>query len=461
MLNIPHKLPDARERAYLVGGSIRDMLMERSPVDYDIVAPENPENYARKLAAIHHSHVIKLGKAEKRIFRVVVKGIVYDISLMKGASIKEDLLQRDFTVNALAYDIVSGDIIDVTNGRRDLALRQIRMVSPSIFDQDPIRLMRSFRMAAVLGFDIEKTTTDMIQEKRHLIRLAAGERIRDELFGILEQPSAAACLEDMAGTGFLLALFPEMEGLAELKQNQHHAFDALTHTLRTVGHLEAQLDCLDKSFPQSAVALNQILSRKRNLTLKCAALLHDIGKPVTASTDDKGRRHYYGHEKIGAHMVDNISRRFRFSNHERKSITFIVRYHLRPLFLFTQVDRKTVSSKALLRFFLACGTLVPDIVLHAVADSQGKAAEPSQRHLYFVRFADSLLHDYFTGFRVKKEAPQLIDGHDLIRVFGLSPSPVFASVLKQVEEARMAEEIHSRTDALNLVDCILNNHRKT
>ena len=100
-------------------------------------------------------------------------------------------------------------------------------------------------MAAMLGFDIEKPTRDLIQEKRHLIRLAAGERIRDELFGILKQPSTAACLEDMADTGLLLALFPEMQGLAELKQNQHHAFDALTHTLKTVDHLEAQLDCLD------------------------------------------------------------------------------------------------------------------------------------------------------------------------------------------------------------------------
>jgi len=461
MLNIPHKLPDARERAFLVGGSIRDMLMERPPVDYDFVVPENPESYARKLAAIHHSRVIELGKAGKRIFRVIVKGIVYDISRIKGASIKEDLAQRDFTVNALAYDPFSGDIIDVTNGRRDLARRQIRMVSPSIFDQDPIRLMRSFRMAAVLGFDIEKPTRDMIQEKRHLIRLAAGERIRDELFGILKQPSTAACLEDMAGAGLLVALFPEMEGLAELKQNQHHAFDALTHTLKTVDHLEAQLDCLDDSFPKSAEELNRILSHKRNITLKCAALLHDIGKPATASTDDQGHRHYYGHEKTGAHMADNISQRFRFSNHERESIVFIVRHHLRPLFLFNQAGGKTVRSKARVRFFLACGPLVPDIVLHAVADSRGKTAEPGQRHLNFVRFADSLLHDYFTGFRVKKEAPQLINGHDLIHVFGLSPSSVFASVLKQVEEARITGEVHNKTDALNLVDCILNNLRKT
>ena len=164
-----------------------------------------------------------------------------------------------------------------------------------------------------------------------------------------------------------------------------------------------------------------------------------------------GRRHYYGHEKIGAHMAENIGRRLRFSNHERESIAFIVRHHLRPLFLFNQADGKTVPSKARVRFFLACDPLVPDIVLHAVADSRGKTAEPGQRHLDFMRFADSLLHDYFTGFQSKKEAPRLINGHDLIQVFGLPPSPVFASVLKQVEEARIAGEIHSKADALDLV----------
>lgn len=460
MLNIPHTLPDIREHAFLVGGSIRDMLMKRSPVDYDIVVPDNPDNYARKLAATHHSRVIKLGKSGKRIFRVIVKGIVYDISRIKGASIKEDLMQRDFTINALAYDTASKDIIDVTNGCRDLARRQIRMVSQSIFDQDPIRLMRSFRMAAVLGFDIEKPTRHLIQKKRHLIRLAAGERIRDELFGILNQPSTAVCLEDMANTGLLLTLFPEMEGLAELKQNQHHAFDALTHTLRTVGHLEDQLDNPEESFPKSVEALNQILNHKRTITLKCAALLHDIGKPATASTDDMGHRHYYGHQKIGAYLADNICRQFRFSNHERESITFIVRHHLRPLFLFNQGDGKTLPSKARTRFFIACHPLVPEIVLHAVADSRGKATEPDQRHLNFLGFADNLLHDYFTEFRVKNEAPRLINGHDLIHGFGLSPSPVFASILKQVDEARIAGEIHSKTDALNFVDRILNSHRR-
>jgi len=455
MLNIPCKLPDDQEPVYLVGGSIRDLLMQRVPEDYDIVVIGNPERYARKLAVMHHVRAIALGKAEKRIFRVVGRDAVYDISRAKGDSIEADLMQRDFTVNALAYDTRSGNIVDVANGLQDLSTGQVRMVSPSIFDQDPVRLLRAFRMTAQLGFRIEKRTADMIRAKKHLIRLAAGERIRDEWFNILKQTTTTASLSEMAGTGLLTALFPELKNLADLSQNQFHEFDALTHTLKTVEYLESILDALDRSLPRSADALNQALNSRRRIILKCAAVLHDMGKPATASLDEKGQPHYYGHEKIGEHMAEKIGRRFRFSNQERDALTLIVRQHLRPLLLFSQVGEKMPGIRARLRFFLACGSLTPDVVLHAVADSRGKTTEPGLRHRNFVRFADNLLQEYFTGFKKKKEAPRLINGHDLIREFGFSPSPVFTSVLKQVEEARIAGEIHNRAEALNLVGRIL------
>jgi hypothetical protein len=125
------------------------------------------------------------------------------------------------------------------------------------------------------------------------------------------------------------------------------------------------------------------------------------------------------------------------------------------LFLFNPSGAELPVKRARTRFFLTCGPLTPDIILHAVADSRGKQAEPDRRHVDFVHFADSLLQDYFTGFQIKKQAPRLIGGRDLIEVFGLSPSPVFSAVLNRVEEARMAGEIHNRVDALGLAGRIL------
>ena len=457
MLNIPCKLPQTSKPVYLVGGSIRDLLLQRTPEDYDLVVYGNPEPYARKLAAIHHVRAIELGRDDKRIFRVVGRSAVYDVSQAKGESIEADLMQRDFTINAMAYHIRSGDIVDVSHGRQDLDAGLVRMVSASIFDRDPVRLLRAYRVALQLGFRIEKHTADMIQKKRLLIHLAAGERIRDEWFHIMRQESASTCLADMNATGLLTAVFPELNPLADLRQNQHHEFDALTHTLKTIEHLEALFDDPEYFFPQSAEALNRVLSLEHRMLLKCAAVLHDVGKPAAASTDENGLRHFYGHEKIGANVVKGIGRKLRFSNQERKSIALIVRQHLRPLFLFNQIGKTMPSKRARVRFYLACGDLVPDIVLHAVADSRAKAADFDRRHQQFVKYSDSLLHDYFNEFSIKKEAPRLISGHDLIHKFGLSPSPIFAAVLEQVEEARFSGEIVNRDQALELVGRILKN----
>jgi len=455
-LDVPCKLPDTREPAYLVGGSIRDLLLERTPEDYDIVVHGNPEPYARKLAAIHHARAIALGKDEKRIFRVKGRDAMYDVSQVKGDSIEADLMQRDFTVNALAYNTRSGDIIDVSHGRRDLDGGQIRLVSSAIFDRDPVRLLRAYRVAVQLGFCIEKHTSDTIQKKNHLIRLAAGERIRDEWFSILRQSSISACLADMNDTGLLTAVFPELNHLADLKQNQYHEFDALTHTLKTVEHLESLFNSPEKILPQSAGTLNRALTPQRRMVLKCAAVLHDVGKPAAASMDDKGMRHYYGHEKIGARMVEDMGRKFRFSNQERTSIALIVRQHLRPLFLFNQAKKAMPKKRTTARFFLACGDLVPDIVSHAMADSRAKNGDVNKRHQQFATFADSLLQEYFNEFIAKAEAPRLINGHDLIQAFKLEPSPLFSSIFKQVEEARIAGEVDSKADALEFAGRIIN-----
>ena len=456
MLNIPCTLPVHRERAYLVGGSVRDLLMERKPEDYDIVVAGDPESYARRLAALHRTRPIPLGKAEKSIFHVQGRDAAYDISRLKGNAIETDLMQRDFTVNALACDIGTGDIIDVTHGRRDLLAGRVRMVSPAIFDQDPVRLLRGFRLAAQLGFSIEEKTAATIRKKKHLIKSAAGERIRHEWLGILNQPSTKASLANMAATGMLTALFPELADLAGLHQNRHHEFDALTHSLKTVEHLETYFDSLEGPFTQTAATLNSVLNQQRRTMLKCAALLHDTGKPAALSTDEKGRRRYYGHEKISARLAERISRRFRLSNRERESIVMIVRQHLRPLFLFNREGQKSTRNRAQARFFLACGGRVPEVVLHAVADSRAKTAGACRRHSTFERFADNLLQDYFAGFQAKKMAPPLVGGRDLIREFGLSPSPVFSVVLKRVEEARLAGDINTRDQALNFAEQVLN-----
>ncbi|MBW2589648.1 MAG: CCA tRNA nucleotidyltransferase, partial [Deltaproteobacteria bacterium] len=134
--------------AYLVGGSVRDLLLGKSPSDYDIAVIENPKKFAEKIAEKTSGRIVEMGKPGQMIFRVVSKNNIFDISSISGSFIDDDLFDRDFTINALAFDLSSGKIIDCMNSLQDIADRNIRMVSKAVFQKDPIRLIRAYRIGA-------------------------------------------------------------------------------------------------------------------------------------------------------------------------------------------------------------------------------------------------------------------------------------------------------------------------
>ena len=145
----------AQEGVYLVGGSLRDALLGRTPLDYDIVVRENPLTFAGEIAAQRKGRLVFMGQPGRRLIRIVFKDTCWDVSAMKGRSIEEDLSRRDFTINALAYETATGKLIDISEGLDDFKKRRIRMVSASIFQEDPLRLLRAYRLAASLGFNLD------------------------------------------------------------------------------------------------------------------------------------------------------------------------------------------------------------------------------------------------------------------------------------------------------------------
>lgn len=187
---------------YLVGGSLRDCLLGKSPKDYDLVVRHDPQKTARRIAGRVHSRPVTLGKDRKRIIRVVAKGYTIDIASLHGHSIEENLRGRDFTINAMAYDMASHRIIDISHGLQDLENKRIRMVSGQVFRSDPVRLLRAFRLAAVLGFDIDPATSATIVENALHIKRAAGERIKAELMQILAVADSFSTIDRMAESAF-------------------------------------------------------------------------------------------------------------------------------------------------------------------------------------------------------------------------------------------------------------------
>lgn len=441
------------EDGYIVGGAVRDTLLNRTPVDYDVAVAGRPEDLANRIAAKIHGRIVVIGKSDRQILRVASRRYIVDISRLNGSTIESDLGQRDFGVDAMAMALSSGRIVDPFNGQADLDLKQIRMVSGKIFDNDPIRLLRAFRIAALLGFEIESNTLDVIKKKAGLIRHSAGERIRTELFSLLETPQSYPYLAQMTECGLLFAVFPEMAALRGCLQNQHHIHDVLTHTLETYHHLE-RLISLSSEMAVPATAQTNGLTTTIAGLLKCSALLHDIGKPPMRSVANDGRVRFFGHARKSAEMAAAVVKRLKFSRHQQKFIDFIVRNHLRPLALFIAHRNQTLTPKGLTRFFLNCGDNTPFLLLHALADQHAK-----KNHYLgtdFNAFIKDLQQRYLDEFKPLRLLSPLITGSDLIHEFHLAPSPQFKTILNQVEEARLSKTIKSRAEALELTASILN-----
>ena len=230
LLRAARLLPPA-DGTFLVGGCVRDLVAGRQPADYDLAVSGRPEAYARKLADKYGGRPVALGPARHRIFRIVACERVFDISPLVGDSIETDLKNRDFTINAMAFDLAGQALIDPEDGVADLKNRIIRMVAPDAFIKDPLRQLRAFRLAAQFQFRIEAQTLLAVKTSAGLIKACAGERVRAELLKLLLFPGAAETLAKMADSGLLFGIIPELAPLKDCRQNAHHSFDAWTHSL--------------------------------------------------------------------------------------------------------------------------------------------------------------------------------------------------------------------------------------
>jgi poly(A) polymerase len=440
---------------YIIGGSVRDLLLGRIPIDYDIAVSGNPEQFAKKIIAKSKGHLVRLGKPGQMIIRVISGDNIFDITSLKGSSIEDNLNQRDFTINAIAYDLYTQSVIDCVGGLQDLADKKVRMISKEIFKKDPVRLIRAYRIGACLNFEIEAQTNKAIKSDTKLIKNIAGERVRLELFIMLGTPTSYPYLSQMATSGLLTTILPDLDRLRGCIQNHFHHFDGFEHTMRAYGHLESILNDPGKILPDVSAKIRQYIDENNPAIIKCAILLHDIGKPLTKTFDSSGKCHFYGHARKSADMTQKISRRLRFSNHERKCIDGIIRHHMKPLSLFKAYEKKTLTQKSITRFYKKCGVYTPALLLVAIADTLAKQNTLSQKNNAFNSFLKKMIFEYFYNYQPLRDEPPLITGHDLIHVFGLTPSPLFKKILDLVDDAKLTKTIKNRSEALELIRNVL------
>ena len=451
MVQIDTKIFPKTPGAFIVGGSIRDVLCGRWPIDYDVVVLGDALEFARRVEINTNGRLVKIGKPGRMILRVIAKSNIIDISETKEASIEQDLRTRDFTINAMAYELSSQQLIDPLAGQHDLKNRTIRMASEAIFSQDPIRLLRAFRMAAAFQFEIEPQTKKAIKKQAALIRHSAKERVREELFKLLQCGRVHPLLGLMVDTGVLFYIFPELLALKQCPQNRHHQRNAFEHTLNSFYHLEELLETNFKRLQIKNSPIAHQIGAKQVPLMKFSMLLHDIGKPGVQSVDEKGSIHFYGHELLGAKMVKSICKRLKCSNRDTETIYYLVRHHMQPLFLFNALQKHNATRKAVTRFFMKCAANIPALLILATADMLGKEKLPSEDSASFINFIKQLMVDFETDYKAKNAAPPLITGYDLINEFGLKPSHLFKKILNRLEIERLSRNEMTRQEAVSLV----------
>jgi putative nucleotidyltransferase with HDIG domain len=482
-------LTDSSTPVYVVGGAVRDLLLNRRVelADLDLVLSESAIPIARRVAD-------RLGWAyypldeTRDVARLVfmptaAAPLVCDIAGMRGGSIEADLLLRDFTVNAmaLAYTTVSTPptLIDIVGGQEDLARRQVRRVSPLSMADDPVRLLRAVRLVNQFDFTMEGATETQLCRLARSIQFVSPERVRDELWKILATVQPQRGVKLLQDTKLLNYVLPEVAATVGVDQSFPHVFPVFEHTLNAVENAARLRDWImgDKtsSYNEAHAFVHSKLSqwrhrlrhhlstvvgsnRRRADWLIWFTLFHDIGKPQTRSIetldDGNTRTRFYEHETVGANLADQRLLALRFNRSEIELTHEVVRAHMRPHHLHMSFAGQSISNRASFRFFRDIGGKQAgngpglDTLLVGLADRLSVTQDIPPDTSGYLNHVDQLFH-YAFNEDAQPSLP-LIDGHLLMQRLAIKPGPKLGILLEQLLEAQAAGEIKTQDEALQL-----------
>lgn len=487
LMEVAHFFAERQTRVYLVGGSLRDLLLGEVGVDWDLVTDGEAHKLARQLAnRLGGSYVHLHEKASRVVLHPPASAgeQVLDIAPLHGGSLEEDLRARDFTLNALAAplgDVVQflrgspGEIetllIDPLHGYRDLQARRLRAVDDEVFRHDPLRMLRALRLTQRYRLTIAPETEKLITRDAALLPRVAAERIHQELYAMLGMPGALEQLHSLDAYGLLTVLIPELRSARGMRQPPPHYWDVLEHSLQSVGALEELAGALEagpgtplpphlastSTAAEDLAELRELLreGERQNIfhfadlcapRMKLAALLHDIGKPLTYSTDEQGGIHFYGHPQLGAPIASEIMHRLSASTQDRRLAQLVAAHHMRP----GQLGQDgAVTPRAIRRYFVDLGPTGILVALFSLADhlaTLGSQPRPPAwpRHLSVVRL---LLTSYIRE-RAKILPPRLVRPDELMSRLKLQPGPLVGQLLEAIAEAQADGTLHSREEAI-------------
>jgi len=477
----------AKQPVWLVGGSLRDAALGRPFADLDLACGD-ARALAASLARAFKGTLVTLDEANA-VYRLVLKPArgrtikQIDIAGLQGKTIMSDLQRRDFTLNAVALALAAelppslpeSALLDPRGGMKDLAAGLVRADIEENLTDDPLRLLRAFRLAAQLGLTIEAKTLKAIKRRCRLINSPAPERVAAELLLLLAVPGASVWLKALDEQGLLTQLFPELEASRRCATDYYGPGGVLTHTLEVCARVDFLLTNLRGVYPSLASDLEKHFTERGGgafrALLLLAALLHDVAKPETAKKIG-GRLRFFEHDTKGALATEKILRRLRLSRDQIDTASAIVRHHLRPGHL---ASGGPLTERAMYRFFRDLGPDAPGLLIVCWGDHSSYMPEARLKRLLKTATADpkrsdlsrlkpedarktvshlQLVSTLLRRWRDLSRAPapvRLLDGRDVMKALKLPPGPRIGELLERVREAQAEGEVSDREGALALI----------
>ncbi len=437
---------------YLVGGYIRDLLLGKTSTDIDIAVPAGHAcNIAKNLADTINGYFIELD-AMNKIYRVVLenKKDYIDIADCAGENIEKDLLRRDFTINAIAYELSTDLLIDICEGQKDLKRKIIKEISVENLLDDPIRLLRAFRFQSTLGFSLSDTIMQIVKEQASLLDNVAKERVNTELVKLFGGRYAVEALAKMERLNLLEHIFPEAAEIRKIPPNSHHHLGLLEHSIETVRQVQNFYDSagievkehLDEDFGAG---------QKRLAYLKIAAFLHDVGKPSTWQIEpETGRHRFIKHDQIGAEIILPALRKLKFSKKHAAYIQKIIKNHIYPAGVVTSDE---AGEKAYLRFYRKMENEVIDLIAIAYADRMSALGEDVTQEMIEknINGLKKLLDGYLQLKNELKPLPKLLDGNEIMQILNIPASKELGKIIEQLKEAQISSEVITKQDAIKYI----------
>ena len=413
---------------YIVGGFVRDLLLNRHRNEIDSLVLGDGLNFASFFASKlgvdqivtyknfgtahfkYHGFDLEFVGARKESYNRQSRKPSVEIG-----SFVDDIKRRDFTINTLAVDITKGnfgELIDTFNGLFDLENQIIKTpLSPFVtFDDDPLRIMRAFRFAAQLQFNVDEKILDAANKLRERLKIVSQERITDEFLKILSAQKPSIGLRLLYDTNVMEIVFPEVSNLAGVEQRKdYHHKDVFLHTCMVVDNIAQSTD---------------------NVWLRFAALVHDIAKPATKNFVEGTGWTFHGHEEMGARMMKGIFRRLKLPMHHLEYIEKLVRLHLRPIAL----AKEEVTDSAIRRFIVSAGQDLADLIILCRADITSK--NPGKVSKYLNNYDRVMKKVWEVEEKDKLRAFQSpVRGETIMSVCNLKPSPKVGEIKTAIEDA--------------------------